>query len=74
MKTTTTWNEVPASSIPANVRFTTPQINLGQIVEVSYGGYGKGEHDTNAPYQRVEDRSMGQLNPNRVKFYKKMKS
>ena len=52
---------IPCSraDIPANVRFDTPRRNMGQIVEVSYGGFGAAEHDDGDPYMRVTDRSAG---------------
>jgi len=45
--------------IPEGVRFDVPGRNQGQIVEVAYGGFSRGEHGAGDPYKRVVDRSEG---------------
>lgn len=51
--------------IPETVRFDVPGRYQGQTVEVAYGGYSRGEHDSGDPYKRVRDRSDG-----RVTYYR----
>lgn len=47
------------ADIPAGVQFTTPRRNQGQIVEVSYGGFGRSEFGFGDPYRHRIDRSDG---------------
>ena len=49
--------QISASEIPDRVRFDTPRRNQGQIVTVSYGGVGRGEHGPGDLYKRVTDAS-----------------
>lgn len=53
------WWPIPSWEIPAGIRFDTPQRNQGQIVEVSYGTFGRAEAGTIDPYMSVHDRSDG---------------
>lgn len=54
-----TYRYVPVaeSAIPSGVRFDVPRRNQGQTVEVSYGDFGRSEHDRGDLYMRIEDRS-----------------
>lgn len=52
------YSTVASSRVSDRVRFDVPHRNLGQIVEVAYGGYGRVEHEYGAPYKRVIDRSL----------------
>jgi hypothetical protein len=68
--TATKYVECDKSEIPAGVRFDTPRSNQGQIVEVSYGGFGAAEHDDGDPYMRRTDTSIPTGKPGRVTYYK----
>jgi len=61
---------IPESAIPAGVRFDTPRRNQGQIVEYSFGGFSRAEHDDGAPYMRVTDASLRADDPSRVCYYR----
>lgn len=52
-------NYIPCREIdvPEGVRFDVPRRHQGQIVEVAYGGWGRGEHDEGDEYRRVIDKS-----------------
>lgn len=60
------------ADIPAEVRFDVPGHNQGQIVEVAYGTFSVGEAGVGDPYQRVIDRSLGQDDPTRVSYYRRV--
>lgn len=45
------------SEIPIGIRWDTPRHNQGQMVEVSYGTFGRGEAGSGDPYKRIEDRT-----------------
>lgn len=51
------WWPIPGWEIPDGVRFDTPGRNQGQIVEVAYGDFGRGEASDDSPYMRILDRS-----------------
>ena len=52
-----TYIECRYVTIPADVRFDTPTRNQGQMIEVSYGGFCRSEHDDGDIYKRVVDRT-----------------
>jgi len=54
------WWPIPSWEVPAGVRFDVPRRNQGQIVEVSFGTFGRAEADSIDPYMRVTDHSDGQ--------------
>lgn len=60
--------EIRESEVPARVRFDVPGRLQGQIVEIAYGGWSRGEHDEGDPYQRVTDRSL----VNSRRYYKRV--
>ena len=49
--------ECRESEIPADIRFDVPRRNQGQIVEVAYGTFSRGEAGPGDPYKSVYDRS-----------------
>lgn len=49
------------TDIPAGVRFDTPRHLAGQIIEVSYGTFGRHEACSGDPWKRVTDRSCGEV-------------
>ena len=55
------YTKIDKSQIPAGVRFDTPRRNQGQIVEVSYGTFGRYEAGAGDPYKRCIDHSEGGL-------------
>lgn len=63
--------EIQYPMIPDDVWFWLPERNQGQIVEVSYGDHGLGQHDSGAPYCRVIDWSLHFTHPGRVTYYKR---
>lgn len=65
----TDYVKISKSEVPSNVRFDTPRRNQGQIVVVSYGGYGRSEHDVGDDYKRVTD-----LSDNSVEYYRLRKA
>jgi hypothetical protein len=60
-----TYIRISEKEVPQGVRFDTVRRNQGQIIETSYGGFDRYEHDHGDPYMRVEDRST-----RTVEFYK----
>lgn len=64
------YKQINGSEVPAGVRWHVPRRNQGQIVEVAYGGFGRGEMDAGDPYKRVEDRSEPTDSPERVTYYR----
>lgn len=59
-----------AGDIPAGVRWTTPRRNQGQIVTVSYGGFGKGEMDEGDPYMSRQNASLPSGHKGREEFFR----
>lgn len=59
--TTRKFNYVPCSEadIPEGIRFDTPRSNQGQMVEVSYGTFGRAEAGPGDPYERDIDHADG---------------
>jgi hypothetical protein len=53
------WWPITAAELPLRLRFDTPRRNQGQIVEVSYGTFGRAEADSCDPYMLVTDHSDG---------------
>lgn len=53
------WWPIPSWEVPVGVRFDTPGRNQGQIVEVSFGTFGRSEAGSTDPYMNVTDRSDG---------------
>lgn len=51
------WWPVPEWEVPPGVRFDTPGRNQGQIVEVMYGTFGRGEAGSCDPYMLIVDHS-----------------
>lgn len=51
------WWPIPHWEVPTRVRFDTPGHLQGQIVEVSYGTFGRDEACTLDPYKNVLDHS-----------------
>lgn len=45
------------TDIPDGVRFDVPRKHQGQIVEIAYGGFDRGEHGHGDPYKRSHDQS-----------------
>lgn len=66
------YREINADQIPANIRFDVPARFQGQVIEFAYGGTGRYEHDSGAPYRRVTDYSIAAGQPGRVTFYKRV--
>lgn len=62
---------IPAENIPAGTRWDVPQQNAGQIVEVAYGGSARAryQHDSDAVYKRITDKSIPVGDPERVTYY-----
>lgn len=58
------------SDIPAKVRFDVTARNQGQIVEVAYGTFGRGEAGRGDPYKRITDQSIDPRKPERVKYFR----
>jgi hypothetical protein len=54
------WWPIPSWEVPERVRFDVPRRNQGQIVEVSYGTFGRAEADGNGPYMSVTDHGNGE--------------
>jgi hypothetical protein len=57
---------IPASDVPRRVRFDTPGYLQGQIVETSFGTFGRAEAGDGDPYMRVIDHSGGP-----VRYYRR---
>ena len=58
--TTTTWIEIQSWDVPPRVRrWDTPSHLQGQILEVSYGAFGRAEAGDDSLYKREVDRSTG---------------
>lgn len=53
------WWPIPWWEVPEGIRFDTPGRNQGQIVEVSYGTFGRYEAGSTDPYMMVTDYSDG---------------
>jgi hypothetical protein len=53
------WWPIPWWEVPVGVRFDTPGRNQGQIVEVSFGTFGRAEAGSIDPYMNVTDHSDG---------------
>lgn len=53
------WWPIPSWEVPAEIRFDVPARNQGQIVEVSYGTFDRGEAGSADPYMQVHDHSDG---------------
>lgn len=70
MTKTTKYQEISAEKVPAKVRFDVPRRCQGQMVEVAYGGFSRGEHGYGDPFMRVTDYSLPPADPGRVTFYK----
>ena len=51
------WYPIPAWEVPGNVRFDTLRHDQGQIVERSYGTFGRAEAGSCDPYMRLIDHS-----------------
>lgn len=49
------WWPIPSWEVPAGVRLDTPGQNQGQIVEVSYGTFGRAEACDLDPYMAITD-------------------
>jgi hypothetical protein len=54
----TKYVECKEDEIPEGVRFDVPRHHQGQIVEIAYGGFGRGEHGDGDPFKRVTDQSL----------------
>jgi hypothetical protein len=65
---TTTYVEISETEIPGQVRFDVPVRNLGQMVEVAYGGFGRAAHDDGDVYKRVHDQSIG---PRAIRYFRR---
>jgi hypothetical protein len=57
---------IPASDVPRRVRFDTPGFYQGQVVETSFGTFGRAEAGDGDPYMRVIDHSGGP-----VRYYRR---
>lgn len=55
------WWPIPYWEVPQEVRFDTPRRNQGQIVEVSFGTFGRAEADDGDPYMKITDHSDGSV-------------
>lgn len=53
------WWPIPSWEVPIGVRFDTPGRNQGQIVEISFGTFGRSEAGSIDPYMNVTDHSDG---------------
>lgn len=53
------YREILARAVPGGIRFDVPMRNQGQIIEIAYGTFGRGEAGYGDEYQRVYDRSDG---------------
>lgn len=53
------WRPVERQAIPGDIHWDTPRRNQGQIIEVSYGTFGRGEADEGDLYRRTIDHSLG---------------
>lgn len=51
--------EISEREIPEGVRFDVPARNSGQMIEVGYGTFGRGEASSGDPFKRVTDRGIG---------------
>ncbi len=51
--------EIQRAEISSMVRFDVPRQKQGQIVEIAYGTFGRGEACHGDPYKRVIDKSGG---------------
>jgi len=49
------WWPIPPWEVPVGIRFDTPRLNQGQIVEVSFGTFGRSEAGSCDPYKNVFD-------------------
>jgi hypothetical protein len=68
MRNRADYEVIDLASIPAAVRFDVPGRYQGQIVEYAFGGFGRYEHDDDAPFMRVTDRSLA---PHQICYYKR---
>lgn len=57
----TRYLETDERAIPAGIMWDTPRANQGQIIEVSYGDFGRGLRGHGDRYRRVTDRSDGSV-------------
>lgn len=70
MTKTTKYQEISAEKVPAKVRFDVPRRCQGQMVEVAYGGFSRGEHGHGDLYMRITNYSIAPNKPGHVTFYK----
>lgn len=61
------WWPIPYYEVPTGMRFDTPRIRQGQIVEVSFGTFGRSEaSESSSEYMRISDGSDGS-----VRYYRR---
>jgi hypothetical protein len=72
----TTYQQVPASEIPATIRWDVARRDQGQIVEVAYADYPAGRYEASvgSPYKRITDQSEPIGAPERVLYYRRGKA
>jgi len=51
------YQPISRAEVPLDVRFDVPRQHQGQMVEVAFGGFDRGEHGDGDPYKRIVDRS-----------------
>lgn len=67
--------EVPADTMPDDLRWDVPRVNQGQVVEVAYACPGsRGEAGYGDPYQRVTDQSEPTGSQRRVRYYRRVQA
>lgn len=55
--------KIEAGQIPEGIRFDVPGRAGGQVVEIAYGTFGRGEASRGDPYKRITDRSRPHAEP-----------
>jgi hypothetical protein len=65
-------NYIPCklSDIPKGVRFDVPRSCQGQIVEISYGTFGRAEAGPGDPFMCRKDQSLHFGHPEREEYYR----
>lgn len=65
------WERICSWEVPNGIRWDTPKRNQGQIVEVSYGTFGRAEAGSLDGWMRVVDQSLPSGHVQRVRYYRR---
>ena len=65
------WYPIHSWDIPDRLRFDVLRHDSGQIVEVAYGTFSRGEAGPSDGWMRAEDRSEYPNSPRRVRYYRR---